>query len=69
MIFSWGVEEEFEEGIESSGLLMHGNLHSEAAFYGEAEECAQRCPYHAHLGGEFTIFLSRIRGCDLDLGI
>ena len=21
---------EFEEGIESSGLLMHGNLHSEA---------------------------------------
>ena len=52
-----GVEGEFEEGIESSGLLMHGNLHSEA-LYGKAEECAQRCPYHAHLRTKGSLWLS-----------
>ena len=36
---------------------MHGNLHSEA-LYGEAEECAQRCPYHAHLRTKGSLWLS-----------
>ena len=36
---------------------MHGNLHSEP-LYDEAKECAQRCPYHAHLRTKGSLWLS-----------